>query len=266
MERRSQERMPEQVMQALLDLLAEMPDYRVGQALAIAAARRTGYSDPFHVEDEALFKALQQMTTEARDRKRARPASEDSLEAYLTAKHEGSMSEWLQGLSRWGHRPLALAAFAVAEPCLGIWEHGVPEDGDWQFTFARASSPRDALTALRRWLGDSQTPLAPHVEALRKLIRSAELTEDEAGGGADLIRKRQRCVAAGRAIVLALEASVWTPEQATRDIPDEAERQAVMAAGPFLETLGAARAFLSSVPGSTEENVREHVRRVLLAQ
>ncbi|RKG68437.1 hypothetical protein D7V80_12470 [Corallococcus sp. CA054B] len=258
--------MPEQVMQALLDLLAEMPDYRVGQALAIAAARGTGYSDPFNVEDEALFKALQQMTTEARDRKRARPASEDSLEAYLTAKHEGSMSEWLQGLSRWGHRPLALAAFAVAEPCLGIWEHGVPEDGDWQFTFARASSPRDALTALRRWLGESQTPLAPHVEALRKLIRSAELTEDEAGGGADLIRKRQRCVAAGRAIVLALEAAVWTPEQATRDIADEAERQAVMAAGPFLEPLGAARAFLSSVPGSTEENVREHVRRILLAQ
>ncbi|RKH51696.1 hypothetical protein D7Y23_09260 [Corallococcus sp. AB050B] len=130
--------MPEQVMQALLDLLAEEPEYRVGQALAIAAARRTGYSDPFNMEDEVLFKILQQMTTEARDRKRARVPGEDSLEAYLTAKHVGPLAEWIQGLSRWGHRPRVLAAFAVAEPCLGIWESGVPEDGDWQFHFARA--------------------------------------------------------------------------------------------------------------------------------
>ncbi|MBN8469004.1 hypothetical protein JYJ95_21080 [Corallococcus exiguus] len=260
----SQERMPEQVMQALLDLLAEMPDYRVGQALAIAAARTTGYSDPFNVEDEALFKTLQQMTTEARDRKRARAPIEDSLEAYLAAKHEGSLSEWLQGLSRWGHRPLVLAAFAVAEPCLGIWEHGVPEDRDWQFHFARASEPDAAMKALRRWLRDPRTPLVPHMDTLRERMRSAELTEDETGGGAGLIRERQRCVAAGRAIVLALEAAVWTPEQATHDIPDEAERQAVKTAGPFLEALGAARAFLSSVPESTEDTVWEHVRRVLL--
>lgn len=264
MERPTEERMPEQVMQALLELLAEMPDYRVGQALTLATERRTGFFNPFSVEDGELIKALNQLTAEARARKSSRPWSEDSLEAYVAATHEGPLSAWLQGLARWGHRPLALAAFAVAEPCLGVWENGVPGDASWRFTFADAASPRATLKALRQWFRDSRTPLEPQVEALRKLIRSAELTEDELGGGTERIRQRQRCVAAGRAILFALEAAVWAPEQATRDIPDEAERQAVAAAGPFLEALGASRAFLRAHPEASEETIREHVRRVLL--
>jgi len=49
---------PEHVMEALLALLAEAPELRVGQSIALATHRLTGQFDPFNVEDAQLAKAL----------------------------------------------------------------------------------------------------------------------------------------------------------------------------------------------------------------
>ncbi|MCY1044877.1 hypothetical protein OV208_26410 [Corallococcus sp. bb12-1] len=68
----SPKRLPEQVMEALLNFLAEEPDLRVGQAIAIAASRLTGQCDPFSIEDEKMIKALQELTIEYRARKASR--------------------------------------------------------------------------------------------------------------------------------------------------------------------------------------------------
>ena len=57
---------PEHVMEALLALLAEAPELRVGQAIALATHRLTGQFDPFNVEDAQLAKALSRLTEEYR--------------------------------------------------------------------------------------------------------------------------------------------------------------------------------------------------------
>ncbi|NBD07962.1 MULTISPECIES: hypothetical protein [Corallococcus] len=63
-------RHPEQVLQTLLELLAEDPSLRVGQAIANATARRLkGRSDPFSIEDGELLKGLDVLLAEARARK-----------------------------------------------------------------------------------------------------------------------------------------------------------------------------------------------------
>jgi hypothetical protein len=65
-------RHPEQVVQTLLELLAEDPSLRVGQAISNATARRMkGRSDPFSIEDGELLKGLDLLLTEARARKSA---------------------------------------------------------------------------------------------------------------------------------------------------------------------------------------------------
>jgi hypothetical protein len=63
---------PEHVMEALLDLLAEAPELRVGQAIALATHRLTGQFDPFNVEDAQLAKTLGQLTEQYRRAKSTR--------------------------------------------------------------------------------------------------------------------------------------------------------------------------------------------------
>jgi hypothetical protein len=60
---------PEQVLEALLALLAEAPELRVGQAIALATHKTTGHFDPFSVEDAHLTKALNRLAEEYRRRK-----------------------------------------------------------------------------------------------------------------------------------------------------------------------------------------------------
>ncbi|MBN8228472.1 hypothetical protein JYK02_13255 [Corallococcus macrosporus] len=259
------ERLPEQVMQALRELLAEAPEYRVGQALAIATARTTGFFDPFSVEDAALLKALQQLTAEARARKGLLFPKEGSLEAYVAEPHDGLLFGWIFNLAQWGHRPLALAAFAVAEPCLGIWQYGVPEDAPWQHHFANAAEPAAAMKALRQWLADPATPLEPHLKPLNRLIVKSNLIASDPAQSDERIGKRQRCVAAGQVLLHALNAAAWTPEQPTQGAPGEAERQEEAATRPHWEAWEAVRSFLAAHPEASEQSVREHVRRVVLA-
>ncbi len=57
---------PEDVMEALLALLAEAPELRVGQAIALATHRLTGHFDPFSVEDAQLANALHRLAEEYR--------------------------------------------------------------------------------------------------------------------------------------------------------------------------------------------------------
>ena len=66
------EHQPEHVLEALLSLLAEAPELRVGQAIALATHRLTGQFDPFSVEDAQLAKALGRLTEEYRRAKSTR--------------------------------------------------------------------------------------------------------------------------------------------------------------------------------------------------
>ncbi|CAM3719234.1 hypothetical protein COSO111634_24075 [Corallococcus soli] len=59
-------------MEALLNFLAEEPDFRVGQVIAIASSQLTGQCDPFSIEDDEMLKALQKMTVEYRERRASR--------------------------------------------------------------------------------------------------------------------------------------------------------------------------------------------------
>ncbi|RYZ36136.1 MAG: hypothetical protein EOO71_32955 [Myxococcaceae bacterium] len=68
----SPKRLPEQVMEALLNFLAEEPDLRVGQAIAIASSQLTGRCDPFSIEDEQMIRALLKLTAESRARRASR--------------------------------------------------------------------------------------------------------------------------------------------------------------------------------------------------
>jgi hypothetical protein len=63
---------PERVIEALLQLLAEEPELRVGQAIAQATHRVSGQFDPFGIEDGQLARALERLAEESRRRKAGR--------------------------------------------------------------------------------------------------------------------------------------------------------------------------------------------------
>ena len=190
----------------------------------------------------------------------------DGLQAYLDEAHGARpLPDWLWGLSRWGKSVLVRAALAIAEACVDRWRQGAPRDEGWQRHFASSTLPEESLTALRAWLERGAPPgdagLASSTAALRDLIGNAEFYDDEAawGGGAE----REQAAASGRAILMALEAALWTAERAAEGIPDEAERQAMVSAGPAPEVWEAVRAYRHALPESTEATVRELIRDAL---
>ncbi|MFY0567306.1 hypothetical protein ACN28E_26245 [Archangium lansingense] len=194
--------------------------------------------------------------------------SDDGLQSYLDEDPGARpLSDWLWGLSRWGTLVLVRAALAIAEACVERWRRGAPRDEGWQHHFASSTLPQDALTALCAWLERGGRPgdarLESCTEELRDLIGNAEFFDDEASGGGS---EREQAVASGRAILMALEASQWTAERATEDVPDEAERQAIASSGPAQELLAGARAYRHALPESSEAKVRELIRDALRAK
>lgn len=192
----------------------------------------------------------------------------DGLQIYLDeAPGARPLSDWLWGLSRWGKLVLVRAALAIAEACVDRWRRGAPGDEGWQRHFASSTLPQEALMALRAWLdrgalaGDAG--LESCTAALRDLVGSAEFYDDEASGGG---AEREQAVASGRAILMALEASLWTAERATEDIPDEAERQAIASSGPTLDVVEGVRAYRHALPERSEATVRELIRDALRAK
>lgn len=189
----------------------------------------------------------------------------DGLQSYLDEDPGARpLSDWIWGLSRWGKIVLVRAALAIAEACVDRWRQGTPEDKGWQRHFSSSTLPEDSLTALRTWLERGAPPgdsgLESCTAALRDLVGNAEFYDDEAvGGGAE----RERAVASGRAILMALEASLWTAERATEGIPDEAERKAIASSGPAPELWDAVRAYRHALPASSDATVRELIRDAL---
>jgi hypothetical protein len=189
----------------------------------------------------------------------------DGLQTYLDeAPGTRPLSDWIWGLSRWGKLVLVRAALAIAEACVDRWRQGAPRDEGWQRHFASAALPEESLAALRAWLERGAPPgdagLGSCTTALRDLIGNAEFYDDEAvGGGAE----REQAVASGRAILMALEASQWTAERATEDVPDEAERQAIASSGPAPELWESVQAYRHALPDSPEAAVRELICHAL---
>ncbi|HEX5747401.1 MAG TPA: hypothetical protein VFZ09_14245 [Archangium sp.] len=191
----------------------------------------------------------------------------DELQAYLDeAPGVRPLSDWIWGLSRWGKGVLVRAGLAIAGACVDRWRQGAPRDEGWQRHFASSTQPEEALSALRAWLARGAPPgdagLASCTAALRDLIGNAEFYDDEASswGAAS---EREQAAASGRAILMALEASQWTAERATEDIPDEAERQAIARSGPVPELWEAVRAYRHALPDCSEATVRELIRNGL---
>lgn len=186
----------------------------------------------------------------------------DGLRTYLhEAPGARPLQDWTWGLSRWGKSVLVRAALAIAEPCVERWRRGAPRDEGWQRHFASSTLPEEALVALRAWLERGAPPgdagLASCTAALRDLMGNAEFYDDEAvGGGAE----REQAVASGRAILMALEASLWTAERAIEGVSDEAERQAIARSGPAPEFWEAVRAYRHALPDRSETTVRELIR------
>ncbi|WNG57679.1 hypothetical protein F0U59_25135 [Archangium gephyra] len=186
----------------------------------------------------------------------------DGLRTYLDeAPGARPLQDWTWGLSRWGKSLLVRAALAIAEACVDRWRRGAPRDEGWQRHFASSTLPEEALVALRAWLERGAPPgdagLASCTAALRDLMGNAEFYDDEAmGGGAE----REQAVASGRAILMALEASLWTAERAIEGVSDEAERQAIASSGPAPELWEAVRAYRHALPDRSETTVRELIR------
>ncbi|HZI06288.1 MAG TPA: hypothetical protein VEZ71_19815, partial [Archangium sp.] len=172
------------------------------------------------------------------------------------------------GLSRWGKLVLVRAALAIAEACVDRWRQGAPRDEGWQRHFASSTLPEESLRVLRAWLERGAPPgdagLESCTAALRDLMGNAEFYDDEAawGGGAE----REQAAASGRAILMALEAAVWTAERATEGIPEEAERQAIASSGPAPQVREAVRAYRHALPESSAATVRELIRDALRAR
>jgi hypothetical protein len=191
----------------------------------------------------------------------------DGLQSYLNeAPGARPLPDWLWGLSRWGKLVLVRAALAIAEACVDRWRQGAPRDEGWQLHFASSTLPEESLRALRAWLERGAPPgdagLESCTAALRDLVGSAEFYDDEATGGGT---EREQAAASGRALLMALEAALWTAERATADIPDEAERQAMASSGPAPELWEAVRAYRHALPESSEATVRERIRDALRA-
>lgn len=191
----------------------------------------------------------------------------DGLQTYLDEEPGARpLPDWIWGLSRWGKLVLVRAALAIAEACVDRWRRGAPWDEGWQRHFASSTLPEEALRALRTWLERGAPPgdagLESCTRALRDLIGNAEFYDDEAatsGSGAE----REQAAASGRAILMALEAALWTVERATEDIPDEAERQAIASSGPAPELWESVQAYRHALPDSSAATVRELIRHAL---
>ena len=193
----------------------------------------------------------------------------DGLQAYLDeVPGTRPLPDWLWGLSRWGKLVLVRAALAIAEACVDRWRQGAPRDEGWQRHFASSTLPEESLRVLRAWLERGAPPgdagLESCTAALRDLMGNAEFYDDEAawGGGAE----REQAAASGRAILMALEAAVWTAERATEGIPEEAERQAIASSGPAPQVREAVRAYRHALPESSAATVRELIRDALRAR
>jgi len=193
----------------------------------------------------------------------------ESLNGYLSADARHRLSDWVWGLSRWGKRPLVLAAFAVAEPALLSWKQGVPQDEKWQRVFARATIAEHAFAALKDWLRDTsehtERALTTHHARLREHVASAARTAEESSGSRSVCERRNRCAGAGRVILAALDAALWNATAATDGLTDEAERQAIESTGPALETWTAVREYLACTPGTAESALRQVIRDAMLA-
>jgi hypothetical protein len=188
----------------------------------------------------------------------------DGLQTYL-AEEPGTrpLSDWIWGLSRWGKPVLVRAALAIATACVDRWRRGAPWDEGWQRHFASVTLPEESLMALRAWLERGAPPGDAELEsctsALRDLMGNAEFYDDEVSTRGNAA-EREQAAASGRAILMALEAAVWTVERAIEGIPDEAERQAIASSGPVPQVWEAVRAYRHAIPESTAATVRELIR------
>jgi hypothetical protein len=74
-------------------------------------------------------------------------------------------------------------------------------------------------------------------KALRELedhISRFAFYVDEASGTAEVVEQRERCLAAGKAVLLALQAHCWTPDDVSQEL-DPGERAAQTSDGPALQ-------------------------------
>jgi hypothetical protein len=170
-----------------------------------------------------------------------------NLRDYLEGSRDGELSDWLSGLSAFGRNAVSHAALAVAASCLDIWQRGVPEEKGWRHFSSSAELARSTIETAMRDLkagSESTEDFRANVRAIRKLVDGAHFYAQEASGSAEHCALLDRAAAAGTAIAEALEGVVLDPDRATAGIPDEAERQAIIEAGPTTNAWHAVRAFM----------------------
>jgi hypothetical protein len=164
------------------------------------------------------------------------------LASHLAIEHTvESFNEWVWNLSRFGHRVQATAACAAADASVPVW---MAYDGADAAEWHRGRSTAQLADLLGRWLDD---PDVANASALRSLtarlageLESMCVYVDEASGPATVCDRRERTLAAARAILAAGRAAIWTPAMVAR-IEDTAEYRAQVAAGPALETVDCCR-------------------------
>lgn len=182
-------------------------------------------------------------------------AIQQLLNYVSEASHGRELSDWLWGLGAFGREVLCRAALAVAAPCLDIWQRGVPEEEGWRRFSSSTEIARSAFEAATRCLdtGSDRRAVATRLTEFRELVELAQHYADEASGSAEHCARMNRSVAAGNSIVAALEAVSWDADRATAGVSDEAERRAIVAAGPALESWHAVRGFLFARSAAPDE-------------
>jgi hypothetical protein len=192
-------------------------------------------------------------------------ATHQRLVEYLVdGSRDRELSDWIFGLAAFGREAAFRAALAVAVPCLEIWDREVCRWGE-RFSSSTALARSMIAAALRDLAAGTVPDKTFHEQAaeIRYLVACAHTNADEMSGSAEACLAMDRMAAAGAAVEAALESVVWDATQATAGVPDEGERQAIIAAGPATDVWRAVRAFRFACSAGADE-VRRLVTAALL--
>jgi hypothetical protein len=193
-------------------------------------------------------------------------SANQQLKEYLEGSRDRELSDWLWGLRAFGRETVCRAALAAATACLDIWQRGVPDAEGWWRYSSSAELARSTIEAAMRHLETRSDPgevFRADVKALRKLVEQAHFYAEEGSGSAERGAMFDRAAAVGSAIAEALEGVVFDSDRATAGVPDEAERQAIIDAGPTANAWHAVRAFMFARSASPDE-ARQLITSALL--
>jgi hypothetical protein len=198
----------------------------------------------------------------------AMPENGRSLSEYLDDAAPTRLKEWVWNLTAWEKPTLVAAACAAARRAYPVLT--AHRDPQIECSFADPSTLA-GLQAAESWLAD---PCAETLSAARSAAAAADRNllsimdnVEEASGSFELLRARERAVAAAAACVMAAEAAAWTPEDVSGLPEDELEVDARRRAGPVYQASQAAVQACYALDSTDAEFVRilaADIRRIFL--